>query len=284
MDNIELYIRGNRKAYSGPSDWNEVPAPMALQLVSLATIAQQKPEAMLMISEILYGISHKDIRWLFDANYIRHCEPSISEEDIEQCLENGLALLQHCAWVFEKDPPSNWLLKSFQKSNKTFYGPADGLASSSFEEFMFAEQFYAAALAKGDGYQDNLTKLVCCLYRVGSLRNQSETGDARNLFTLAGIDVMFPLFKQLHDNVKELIFFNYRGIRLELASSFNAVFKVSETSTGQEGNWLDVAVGLAGENFINLAAIKKENVYVVLKYLNSRIEQYEKLKEKTPQL
>ncbi len=284
MDKIELYIRGEHHGFSGPEKWDEVTPEMALKLMRLATMLKEKPYAAFMIAEILYGIPQKEIRWLFDRDYIVRCEPGISKEDIDTCIEQGMALMQHCAWVFEKEPPTVWILKSFtnRDARKHFYGPADSLATSTFEEFMFAEQFYADALIEGPEQQENMAKLIACLYRVGNEKNLEEKNDARNPFTLASIDVMYKHFSKLDQAVKDLVLFNYRGVRLDLAKGFPHIFSVSEEPPENDGgSWLDVACSLAGENLMNMSAIRTENIYVVLRYLDNRIKQANELKAKT---
>lgn len=285
MDKIELYIRGEHHKFEGPEKWDEVPAEMALKLMRLAAMLKDKPYAAFMIAEIIYGIPQKELRWLFDRDYIVHCEPAISKEDIDACIEQGLHLMEHCAWVFEKEPPTVWLLKSFtsRDARKHFYGPTDSLATSTFEEFMFAEQFYADAIVDGPEQAESLTKLIACLYRVGSEKNLEEKSDARNPFTLASIDVMYKHYAKLDQAVKDLILFNYRGVRLDLAKGFTHVFSISEEPLEDEGagTWLDVACSLAGDNLMNMAAIRTENLYVVLRYLDNRIKQAKELKAKT---
>ncbi len=280
MDAIELYIRGEHHKFEGPSNWNEVPTELAIKLVNLAEVAQTKPHAIMMILELLYGIPKNLQYWLLDEKYIRHVEPQIGQEDLDECLEQGLALINQAAWVYESDPPTNWLLKHIIARGKTFYGPQDGLATSTFEEFMFAEQFYNDAIAKNS--PEDLDGLVATLYRIGSNNTYRKTGDYRFDFAPHGIDMRVKTLSSIQPNLKQLVLFNYRGVRKELAKTYQNVFKVSETpSENSNSTWLDVACGLAGENISNFSAILPQNLHIVLKYLDTRIASMEKLKSKT---
>ena len=80
--------------------------------------------------------------------------------------------------------------------------------------------------------------------------------------------------------LKEAIFFNYEGCRQWLAGCFPRVFKsAGENQSEKQGNWLDVAIGMAGDDPLKFNALKKENIYIVLKMLDNSLGQIEKLKE-----
>lgn len=272
MDKIELHIRGKHHTFEGPFNWNEVPVKMAQQLFRLMQLVIHKPYAYIMLPELLYGIPRALARWLFDADHIRGHAPGITPDELDACISQGLDLMQHTTWVQEGNPPNIWLLKELKMDGKIFCGPEDDLATSTFEEFMFAEQFY----------QDNeVSKLLATLYRVGADKNYDNYGDRRYPFRMHSIDVMHKAFERVPEEVKQLVLFNYRGIRMELARCYENVFKVSKDNSNSEGTWLDVACGLAGENISNLSSIRTENLHIVLKYLDHRIKVMDSLKPET---
>jgi hypothetical protein len=277
MDTLELSIRGELHTYTGPSNWNEVSEQQALQICRLIAILTQKQDhsSIFVLFQILFQMPLKHLQWLFDEDYIRRVEPSMPQEDIDQCIEQGKVLLEQVQWTMNSSP-SNWIMKSFAIFPKIWYGPANMLGNSTFEEFSFAENYFAKFTEKHADIS-NLNKLIATLYRRGDKGRFNKTGDYRLPFSPNVVSLNLPIVEKLSPEVKHLVLLNYGGVREQFANAFKNVFSKADSKKKSTGSWLDVTLGLAGDNFTNYNAIKNDNVLVVLKYLDNRIAQQKEI-------
>lgn len=268
MDKIQINIRGEAHNFEGPGNYEEVDERLIMKLMQLAIMAQSKPYAYFLIVRLLYNLPDKISFWLFDKDYIKRCEPAILDDDLEHCLEQGLALIKQTSWVFET-LPKKWIISSVSnKVLRPLFGPDDGLDSSSFKEFMFAEKYFEKFEQTKDIVW--LQKMAAVLYRPG---NKKRDGDRRNGFDIGSVDSRAKEFK--NSMFLQYVHFNYKGVRALLANTFRYVFEASEKkaeNTEAGGSWLDVACALAGEHVNYIPEIENMNLWVILKYLDGKIK------------
>jgi hypothetical protein len=278
MNTIELYIRGKRKVFSGPSCWAELTPRQAVGVARLKASAADQPELLFAGLRLLYGMKPSHQRWLFDRLFL--LRKKLSAEQIEKALLQGQSLLDTLLWLGEPDPEARFMVQRFRRLDfhygrpgillrrlidfRRYYGPADAMTESSFGEFMFAE----AAFSTG-----NRALLAAVLYR--------PKGE---VFSRQRVDARLKRFTGLDAGLLGCIEQNYLDTKRRLQRRFPNVFPahLSESSStpaapAKPTNWLEIAIGLAKLDPTKIPDIEKQNLYLVLKVLDEQIRQADEL-------
>lgn len=261
MNNISIIIGKKKHNYEGPSCYDECSAEQFKQLVKIREMATSNVAVIFLLFRVVYRLKERVSETFFNPRKMRKLN-IVGEDEQDEVTQQGLALLQTCDWVFEGNPPEKWLIPSVQSHYFRYVGPLDRLSDFTFEQFWYAELYYS---------QDNFAKMMAVLYREHPrfLKKKEFEGDK--------IDENAKYFARF-ESLKSAIYFNYEGCRRYLAVCFPHVFKSGEGKGEKAGNWLDVAIGMAGDDPIKFNALKKENMYIVLKMLDNSLAQIEKLK------
>ncbi len=296
MKTVEMSICGKRSQYTGPSCWGELTPAQAVACIRLRKLADEKPEALFPALKLLFGIPNRKLRWLFDDYYIRY--KGLSEDEQTDHFSQGLELIKELSWIGDPDPDAHFSLPDLRlydyhfgrpsvwvrqlRYRTRFMGPEAALSNCTFGEFMVADQAYR------DG---DFVKLTAALYRpVQQLAGRMM----REPFDHDTLDLRTELFTRLDPAVISLVAQNFGDSLLVIGPYFRYVFQKAEEQDKdtQKGaapfRWLDVIINMAQLDVTKIPLIEQQNVYLVLKTLNTQIRQAEEdarrleaLKEKT---
>jgi hypothetical protein len=266
MNKVSILINKKKLDYEGPSSYDECTTQQYLQLHRFRQRMRLDPHSQFILLRLIYDIPERYAQYFFDKTAMELLGVKDTDEQ-DELTAQGMLLLETCAWIFEGENPSNWIAKLMHIRNGTVvYGPQDRLADLTFEDFMYAELYYS---------QRQFGKLMAVLYRMRHQQTKS-----RMVLNPEKIEHYADGFTNMPTSIQEAIYFNYEGCRRYLATCFTHVFQQSkEKAQAQNGTWLDVAIGMAGDDPMKFNALKKENVYIVLKMLDNSLAQVEKLKE-----
>lgn len=267
---IEITVGKKKYQFSGPKNWNETEPACYAKVFEVGQKLQEKPHALFLLPQVLYRIPVEVLQFLYDRNAMRTVGVK-DEQEQEQVLMQGNALLRIAQMFTESAAPSLWKVEKLKASyiGKNFYGPGDGLAMLTFEEFWFAEAAYD---------DDDVDRLISILYRKDQYRKQE--------FSQEITDATMAALKNLPVLTKEMIMFNYQGCRLAFAKRYKYVFPKSQQKEDapkpkkQKGGWLKVAIGMAGESSVEFDALRKLNVVVALQMLDNRLLKVKQIKAK----
>lgn len=263
MNNITILINKKKLSYEGPASYDECTSVQYQQLIRLRQRLVLDAHAQFLILRLVYDIPERYVQYFFDKDAMRILGVT-DEEEQDYLTAQGVALLQTCDWVFTGEMPSKWIIKqAYIRNGSTVYGPADQLTDLTFEDFMFAELYYT---------QRNFGKLMAVLFRLIHRPTKS-----RLLLNPDRIANHAEGFSNMTSWMQEAVYFNYEGCRRYLAGCFKHVFRISSEKNTEAGTWLDVAIGMAGDDPRKFNDLKKENMYIVLKMLDNNLAQIEKI-------
>lgn len=268
MNSVIIQINKKKLQYEGPSSWEECSPQQYVNLHRLREKAKLDAHAQFLLTRVVYDIPERYAQYFFDKAAMEIL--GVKDEDEQDFLtQQGIALIETCAWVWSGEMPSKWMIPIYRINVLLeYYGPGDHLNLLTFEDFWYAELFYS---------QRNFTKLMTILYRVKHSQSKS-----RLFLNTEKINEYANRFAGMNVPYQEAIFFNYEGCRQYLALCFPHVFEKKTETTQPAGTWLDVAVGMAGDDPNKFNAYRKENLYIVLKMLENNLVQIEKLKADAP--
>lgn len=290
MKTVEINLRGKHKQYVGPSCWGELTPGEAIACIRLRKLANEKPEAYFPALKLLFGVSNRTLRWLFDYNFVRY--KKLSEQEQTEHFSQGLALVNDLSWIGNPDPDAHFSLPGFRLYDyqfgrpslwvkqllcRTWYmGPEAALSNCTFGEFMVADQAFRA----GD-----FAKLTAALYRPVQLLVGRRV---RIPFDHDTLEERTELFAGLDPAITSLVAQNFGDTLLMIAPHFTDVFKKSD---GQESNkktapfhWVDVVINMAQLDVTKIPLIEQQYLYLVLKTLNTQIRQAEEETDRLEEL
>lgn len=299
MTTIELRISGAGHAhawrFSGPSGWDELSPRQAVVLMRFRERINGDLTLLFPVLELLYGLKLSQQRWLFDERFL--VKKGLSGPERQHALGCGQALIDTLEWVGLSEPGDCFLVPSFRlldfqygsarvllgrSLHQAYYhGPLAGLASSSFGEFMHAENAYKA---------NNLALLAAILYRPvrADAAGLSKDADRRQEFSADQVDDRAELFTQIDPALAQLIAHQFAASKQTLLRIFPRVFSqpADEEQTKQKkpastspAGWLDVAIGLAKLDVTKIALIEQTNLYLALKVLDEQIRQADEMEQ-----
>lgn len=290
---LTISLPGYQKTwrFSGPSDFSELTDRQAVAAMRFRLLVSRKTEIIFPLLTGLYGIPARQLRWLFDVGFLR--QKQCSEGQISHALQLGQALLDTLRWIGETEPGARFLVPqltvySFRYGTpavllnrrlhpQLYYPPAEGLAHSTFEEFMYAEKAYQAK---------QFALLAAILYRpAGPSAVGYQTLDKRCALDKHELEDRKQRFADLEPALMALIIAHYEACQRELQRCFPRVFPKKLTGEGQTGqasaksggNWLDVAINLAKLDVTKIQQIEQTNLYLALKVLDEQIRQADEL-------
>lgn len=257
------------------SNWKELTAKQLLyiathwktwQVILKSNDSMQKARAKLFAILIL-DKSEKEVKKILQY---------LSLVDYE---EQNINLLELTNFVFKKNECiHNLFLKIKIGFFKNLYGPADKLSNCSINEFSFAIKYYNIYNQSQD--ENHLDLLIASLYR-SKKKNWEETGDIRENFNPFTAEKHIKQISKLSYAHKQAIYLFFHGCLEAISLAFPNVFSRPEfeekqTSTGK--TFLDIILKLSGEKFGSFNETQAENCYIILRQLNTLIE--DSIKEK----
>ncbi|MCX6216491.1 hypothetical protein [Spirosoma sp.] len=296
MTTIDLTIatpagRPRSWRFEGPSGWDKLSPAQAVALMRFRYRVAGEPQTIFPVLALIYGFTKEHQRWLFDERFLRR--KNIPEETRFQALQYGQALIDSIRWIGESQPGPSFLVSQFSQfsyrygtprvllrrlfDRQRYYAPREGLSSSTFEEFMYAEKAYK---------DKNFALLTAILYRPATSEKQ-KTGDIRLPLDKHTVEKRAKRFERLEPALIALVVAHYEACQQNLQRAFPRVFPKQLILEGQQppkpqknaGNWLDVALGLAKLDVTKISQIEQTNLYLALKVLDEQIRQADELEK-----
>lgn len=277
MNFVEIKINSENRSIeiALASSWKELTAKQLLyiathwktwQFILMKNDSMQKARAKLFAILIL-NKTEKEIKTIL--HYL-------SFVDYE---EQGINLLELTNFVFQKNECTHNLFPKLKIGFfKSIYGPADKLANCSINEFSFAIKYYNIYNKTQD--ENHLDLLIASLYR-SSKKNWEVTGDIREDFNPFTAERHIKQISKLSYAHKQAIYLFFHGCLESISLAFPNVFsrpEVQEKQTSTGKTFLDIILKLSGEKFGSFNETQAENCYIILRQLNTLIEDSQKTK------
>lgn len=252
--------KAEKISLNGPSCWKELTDPQSVAMMRFRQQVEANPATQFAVLKLLYSLKPRHQQWLFDINFLRR--QGIDPADQLLFLEYGQQILDTIAWLGQDDPDATFIQR-FNAFGKTFQGPQAALGDCNFDEFMAADKAFR---------DNNLPLLAAILYRTRDGSGKRVAFDHKEAKQVA------IRFAKLDKAILERIAFSFGCTLLRLSKLFKHVFKSGQddqTLTGKKapGTWLDVVIGMTKFDATKIAQIESINLYLVLKTLDSQVQQ-----------
>lgn len=167
--------------------------------------------------------------------------------------------------------------------HRCFYGPADGMKFSTFEEFIHVQVRFEAMAGNND--ENSLDELIACLYRQRKAfwplrRRFSKSEDGRKGFSLRTVTRRARLISRLDPEIKLAVLLFVIGVLNALPEYFPNIYR-SKPELPVAG-WPSLVVSLADgrTDDRSLERVLNSNMYNVLLGLDQRAREYYEFLEK----
>lgn len=242
MQTIQL----NDTIFNGPEKWNDLTRENLLVLAKCIGYTG-KPDLVnyVLVCE-LFGIGRK-WRKLLRRSHL---------DQMAACLD----------FLLEENSLNKWLIPSISAGMFTYYGPKDRLADLTAMEFVQIEAYYERYVhTEKEEYLDGL---IASLYR-----RKSFFSHGRVAFSDENVAKLAKEVASLPKYVKTAIYTNYTGCRNLIIRLHPNLFL--KGGTGESGSaapqyiaWNTHLIGVAGGPLGDYEAVKKQNVWIVLKHMD----------------
>lgn len=252
-------IKIEDKRFTAPLEWNELTKK---QLFIWSGIIRQKISIDFALKSaviLFYKISMPLFNHLNEAQQVQ--------------------LKQTLYFLTEENLLTKNVIGSFWLFFRRYHGPANRLSNITVLEYRRTEIYYQLYQRTGDIHFLNL--LCATLFRPKKRRKQDE--DIRNPILEIGVNKRAFLFKWLHPNLRHSILLFYEGCRTYIIKNHKEVFKKAPEGKAPSNELLDfenIILAVSGDKFGSFAETGQTNLYVFLKHLEDRKEEYERLKNK----
>jgi len=240
------------KQYQCPAKWEEMESYHLLVWMRIIVKEIDRTHAFALAVMLFYRIP-KTVFFRITAAQLVQLKNTLG------FLAEGNKLVK---WIIPYVKPYFW--------KKKYYGPSDRLASSSIQEFRYAEMYYLAfQKTKEDRFLD---QLIATLYR----RKGSNTLklDCREQISQLLINTNAANMQKLDKALRMAIVFNYEGCRRYIFEKYPTVFKTS--STESTSNTLPDLEGIiktvAGGKFGTFRETEGTALYIFLNHLADEIK------------
>lgn len=190
--------------------------------------------------------------------------------------------------IYVKSLLTKNLLPAFRHRLRRYVGPEDALLNVSYNEWLFAETNYIRFLKSGNEHYLHL--LVAVLYRPRVSRltvftqnvNHSFGGDFRTRFNPYYIEKRARRLSNMAGSISLVILWFYQGSRILLHRKFPHLFQQGEGSDDADifESFMDLSNAATGGDPARLEKIKTQNLWEVLKKLDTDVKSAERLKRK----
>ncbi|RYD75284.1 MAG: hypothetical protein EOP55_13740 [Sphingobacteriales bacterium] len=253
MNNIQI----ENKTYTCPDNWSEMEAWQLLVWMKIISRNIERTHAFAFAAMLFYKIKK---RTFFKLNAAQQ----VQLKNTLQFLADGNKLFN---WVIPIVKPYLWL---------KYYGPSNRLATSTIQEFRFAESYYLAfQKTQNPAFID---QLIATLYRKKGFNNLKL--DCRVQISQLLINTNAGKMKRLNKAARAAIVFNYEGCREYIFHKYPGIFKKSNNQS--KSNALPDLEGIiktvAGGKFGTFRETEDTALYIFLDHLADEIEAAERNK------
>lgn len=257
---IEIYNKDEVLTYQGPSGWNELTRDQLLFWCGVIRQELTLDEALLMACVNFYKIPRKVYLPL----------PEVVDLNLAWRME----------WLTDNKLTNN-VIGKFSIFFRSYYGPANRLANLTIGEYRRTELFYDLYLRTG--LKKYLHLLCAVLFRP---KGKGAVDDVRCELIESEVMKRAEWFRRyLHPNYIKAIQIQYEGCRNYIRASFPLVYPpppeqdeapnpfAPKQNTGIQ-DLEDHILAFSGDKLGNYALTEKTNLYLFMKYMSQRIEEY----------
>lgn len=247
----------NNKAHECPDKWSEIQPWQLLIWMKIISKKMAATHAFALAAMLFYQIKKKTFFKLNAAQQVQ--------------LKNTLAFLAEgnklLRWIIPIVKPYFWL---------KYYGPSDRLATSTIQEFRFAESYYLAFQKTQD--QRYVDQLIASLYRKKGANNLKL--DFRIQISQVLINANAGKMNRLDKATRSAIVFNYEGCREYIFSKYPGIFRKSpmQAKTNALPDLEEIIKTVAGGKFGTFRETEDTALYIFLDHLADEIEAAERNK------
>lgn len=258
MHVIQINLAGKETKYTAPDNWDSLTHKQLLQWCSILRMELSKKEAFTLAVYLFYKIPF---------GIFSQCTPAQDAQlrlTLNYLSQNTLTknILGYVRVLFRK-----------------FHGPANRLSNITIAEYRRTELYYDLYLKTGQ--KNFLYLLAATLFRPAGGKSGN---DRRCPITEKGVSRRAEFFKwALHPNALIAIKLFYEGCREYIFTSHPIIYK-RDTATKSKNNHPiadleDHILAFSGDKLGNFNETQETNLYVFLKHMTQRIEEYEKHKK-----
>ncbi|MCX2473574.1 hypothetical protein OQZ33_04435 [Pedobacter sp. MC2016-05] len=252
-------IQIENKSYTCPDKWTEMEAWQLLIWMKIISRNIERTHAFAFAVMLFYKIKK---RTFFKLNAAQQ----VQLKNTLQFLAEGNKLFK---WVIPIVKPFFWI---------KHFGPSDRLATSTIQEFRFAETYYLAFQKTQN--QAFIDQLIAALYREKGFNNLKM--DCRVQISQLLINTTAGKMKRLDKATRAAIVFNYEGCREYIFHKYPTIFKksVNQTKSNSLPDLEGIIKTVAGGKFGTFRETEDTSLYIFLDHLADEIEAAEKANRK----
>lgn len=247
--------------YTGPNGWGDISREQLLAWSGVLRQSLSVDEALLLACYLLYRIPK--------AVYMRL--PAVVDVHLRHRME----------WLLDNMLTNN-VIGYVRVWGLSYYGPAHRLSNISIGEYRYTELYYDMYLKSGE--RRYLLLLCAVLFRP---RGGNKGDDVRSAIVERTVMRRAKLFGwAVHPDVIKAIQLQYEGCRRYVRKCFPLVYpEAGDLGPGPQG-WRDVIqdmedhiLAYSGGKLGTYSETKETNLYVFMKLLSQRIEEYNSRKK-----
>lgn len=257
MHVIQINLGGKTKKYTAPDIWDSLSKKQLLQWCSILRMELSKKEALTMAVYLFYNVP------IAIFSQFTPAQDAQLRLTLDYLTKNSLTknILGYIRILFKK-----------------FHGPANRLSNLNIAEFRRTELYYDLYLKTGKKHFLNL--LAATLFRPAG----GDSGnDVRCPLTEKGVIRRANFFRwALHPNALMAIKLFYEGCREYIFQMHPTIYKKGNGTSSKKNAIVDLEdhiLAFSGDKLGNFNETQETNLYVFLKHMSQRIEEYEKRKK-----
>lgn len=259
MNRIAVSYRGGVHRFQAPSQWNELTRKQLFAWCGIIRMSIPVELAMQAAVMLLYRI------------------PVALMDSLNKTEAYDAQLRLSLAFLMEGNTLTKNIIGNVRLFLKRYHGPANRLANISVGEYRRTELYYQLYIKTGN--KDLLRLLAATLFRPAA---KNAKDDIREPLDELRINRRARLFQWLHPNWLHAILLQYEGCRSYIIKAHPKVFRQPKRDTPDTGimDFEDQILAFSGDKLGNFKDTEGVNLYVFLKHMTQRIEEYERLKRK----
>lgn len=261
---LEFHTASNVEVYRGPQSWNNLSRDQLLFWCGVLRQELTREEALLLAAIRFYNL------------------PASRYKHIERV--HDLNLVWKMEWLLDNTLTKN-VLGKFRLFFTVYYGPANSLGNLTIGEYRQTELFYDMYIRTG--LNKYLYLLCAVLFRP---KGKGSADDVRCALTMATVDRRAAKFRRyLHPNYIKAIQLQYEGCRQYIRGRFPLIYPKASveplgpfdraTSTGIQ-DLQDHILAFSGDKLGTYADTENTNLFLFLKHMSLKIEEYNERKRK----
>lgn len=262
MHKIELTYKNKHRTFSAPGTWDELTKQQLLKWSGVLRMELSKAEALTLAAYMFYKLP-SGLMDKFTENESYELRKTMSFLVQNNLTKNVIGYISILGFKF--------------------HGPANRLGNLSIAEYRRTELYYDLYLKTQQ--KQFLYLLAATLFRPSG---NSSDNDIRNNLTEKGISKRAKFFSwSLHPNALMAIKLFYEGCRNYIVKAHPKIYPktinnnaIIKTKSSTVMDLEDHILAYSGGKLGNFNETSETNLYVFLKHMTHRIEEYEQLKSK----